>query len=175
MLCQLLITLFCMISLQSMIFAAFSIGTTYLLPLLYLLFLKFLTSEWVQCSSPGLFFLCESRCSYFLVPTSFSKTFAYDILDAISVLLRQSFGIKEPKCLNWSLCLSLFSLIKMLFCEQSLFQLMTNPSVFLLLNSNHFYLLSSSTICNYFCKSSLLSAINSLSWAYLNCKVYASY
>ena len=99
-LCQLLVTLFRLISLQSMRFITFSIGTTFLLPpISFVTGLKLSkpcihTSEWVQYSTPGLFFLCEWRCVHLLVPISCpGDFFAFTILDAISVLMPPSFNI----------------------------------------------------------------------------------
>ena len=69
--------------------------------------------------------------------------------------------------LNLFLCLSLFTLIKMLVCGRSLLSLTTITSVLLLFNSNPFVLLSSSTMSNNCCKSSLFSGINTVSSEYL--------
>ena len=69
--------------------------------------------------------------------------------------------------LNLFLCLSLFTLIKMLVCGRSLLPLTTITSVLLLFNSNPFFLLSSSTMSNNCCKSSLFSGINTVSSEYL--------
>ena len=65
--------------------------------------------------------------------------------------------------LNLFLCLSLFTLIKMLVCGRSLLPLTTITSVLLLFNSNPFFLLSSSTMSNNCCKSSLFSGMNTVS------------
>ena len=54
-------------------------GTTFLLlPVSFIPVLKLSrpcihTSEWVQYSSPGLFFLCESKCGYLFILISFSE------------------------------------------------------------------------------------------------------
>ena len=69
--------------------------------------------------------------------------------------------------LNLFLCLSLFTLIKKLVCGRSLLPLTTITSVLLLFNSNPFFLLSSSTMSNNCCKSSLFSGINTVSSACL--------
>ena len=124
-------------------------GATFLLPpISFVTLLKLFrphihTSEWVQISiyssTPGLFFLCESRCIYMSVQISFSwNSFFFDI-HAISVLLCPSLDIKVP------IVFALILLIKMLICRHSLLLLMTVTSVLLLFNSNPFFLLSSST------------------------------
>ena len=123
------------------------------------------TSEWVQHSTTGLFFLCESRCGFLLVLILFSGN---------SFLLELFLMQFQCSCvhhlilnLNLFLCLSLFTLIKMLVCGRSLLPLTTITSVLLLFNSNPFFLLSSSTMSNNCCKSSLFSGINTVSSACL--------
>ena len=90
-------------------FLAFSLGTTFLLPpVSFVTVLKLSmplihSSERVQYSTPGLFFLYVSRCLYLLVLISFSETFfACAILDALSVLLmlHSSLDVKIPRYLN---------------------------------------------------------------------------
>ena len=133
------------------------------------------TLEWVQHSTTGLFFLCESRCGFLLVLISFSGN---------SFLLELFLMQFQCSCihhlilnLNLFLCLSLFTLIKMLVCGRSLLPLTTITSVLLLFNSNPFFLLSSSTMSNNCCKSSLFSGNNAVSSACLKLflKVVPSY
>ena len=129
-------------------------------------------SEWVQYSTTGLFFLCESRCDFLLVLILFSGN---------SFLLELFLMQFQCSCvhhlilnLNLFLCLSLFTLIKMLVCGRSLLPLTTITSVLLLFNSNPFFLLSSSTMSNNCCKSSLFSGIDTVSSACLKLfKLYA--
>ena len=86
--------------------------------------------------------------------------------DAISQLLCPSLHIQMPKYLHWFLNeLSLAT--KELICAHSLFRLTTITSVFLLFNPYPFLLLSSSVMSNNCGKSSLFSAINTASSAYL--------
>ena len=123
------------------------------------------TSEWVQHSTTGLFFLCESRCGFLLVLISFSgNSFLLELFlmqfqcSCVHLLIRN---------LNLFLCLNLFTLTKMLVCGRSLLPLTTITRVLSLFNSNPFFLLSSSTMSNNCCKSSLFSGNNTVSSACL--------
>ena len=148
MLYRLLLTLFPLISLQSNRFVPFPKETTFLLPpVSFVSVLKF-------CASRGVFFV---NIDFILEKNAF---FACAILHVISILLRPSFDIKVLKHLNWSLCFSLFTLIRMLICGHSLFRMTFYYDPFLLF--------SFSTMSNNCCKSSLLFTINTLSPAYCN-------
>ena len=162
LLCRLLVTLFRLISFQSVRFVTFSAGTTFLLsPVSSVAVLKLSrssinTSEWFQYIHSRAPLLTWIKMCLFVYSEFFlcKLTFACAILDAISVLLRPSLDIKGAKYLNWSLCLSLSLSIKMLI---SLFRLSTITFVCLLFSSNPFFLLSFSTIFiikgNFGCKS----------------------
>ena len=123
------------------------------------------TSEWVQHSTTGLFFLCESRCGFLLVLISFSGNSF--LLDLFLMQFQCSCVHLLILNLNLFLCLNLFTLIKMLVCGRSLLPLTTITCVLLLFNSNPFFLLSSSTMSNNCCKSSLFSDNNTVSSACL--------
>ena len=86
--------------------------------------------------------------------------------DAISQLLCPSLHIQVPKYFHWFLK-ELPLATKKLICAHALFRLATITSVFLLFNPYPFLLLSSSVMSNNCGKSSLFSAINTASSAYL--------
>ena len=86
--------------------------------------------------------------------------------DAILRLLCPSLLIQVPKYLHWFLK-ELPLATKKLICAHALFRLTTITSVFLLFNPYPFLLLSSSVMSNNCGKSSLFSAINTASSAYL--------
>ena len=123
------------------------------------------TSEWVQHSTIGLFFLCESRCGFLLVLILFSGNSF--LLELFLMQFQCSCVHHLVLNLNLFLCLSLFTLINMLVCGCSLLPLTTVTFVLLLFHSNPFFLLSSSTMSNNCCKSSLFSGINTVSSACL--------
>ena len=146
-------------------------GTTFLLHPVFFLFF-FTCFEIVQSSHPYIRMGSKSHSSALIlvsIKMYLYLFFACATFYANSVLLCPSLDIKDPKYLNESICWSLFPLIKILIYGHSLFRLTTITSDFLLFNSNPFLLLSSSTMSNYCCKSSLFSAIiiNTVSSAYL--------
>ena len=124
------------------------------------------TTEWVQHSTTGLFFLCESRCDFFLIVLiSFSGNSF--LLELFLMQFQCSCAHHLILNLNLFLCLSLFTLIKMLVCGRSLLSLTTITSVLLLFNSNPFFLLPSSSMSNNCRKSSSFSGMNTVSSACL--------
>ena len=144
-LCQHLVTLFSLISLQSMRFVAFSIRTTFLFPLVsFVTVLKLSrprihTSEWVQCV-------------YLIVSISFS---GYSFMLVLFLMQFQCccnhhFILKYRYPSFWT---DPWTFIVSTFCYSI-------PTLF-------FFLLSSSKLSNSCCKSSLFSAINTVSSACL--------
>ena len=105
LLCQLLVTLFCLTSLQPIRIAAFSLGTLFLLPsVLFVAVLKFYrcrihTSGWIQYDTSGLFLLCDWRCIYLLLLISF---FVNSFLLALFFMgFHCCIIITIPKYLKW--------------------------------------------------------------------------
>ena len=121
LLCHLLVTLFHLISLQSMRFIAFSVGTTFLLPpvsvLAVLILSRALLLVWMEM--------------YLFVSIDFilwTLIFALNFPD----MALASLYTNVPYWLNLFLCLSLFPLIKsFFFCGHSLFRLTIITSTFL--------------------------------------------
>ena len=151
--CLLLIT--CLISLQSMRFVTFSIGTTFLLPLVLFFFFFFVallnvsrpgihTLQWVQYSTTGLWMKTYLKTPLFL---------RYPLY--ISVLLCPSFDIKVPKYLN------LFPLIEKDFDLWTLILSTDNDCFCLFAVQFQSFQLSSSTMSNNRCKPFVFSAMSS--------------
>ena len=114
MLCQLLLILFRLISLQSTRFVPIPVKTTaQLLSVYFVTILKLFrptihTSDWIQYSTPGLFFLCEWKYVYWLVRFPFRATF----LLALFLKLCPSLHIQVPN-------FELISLLEFIFVVEN--------------------------------------------------------